>query len=246
LGRRLPSLELCEEQSPYESSEEYEKFWGKKPNLSWIRPFGCLVYILVYKDIRKRKFDTSAIPTVHLGASEKHAAYRVMVLADRKSKVSKDVRFYEDIFPFCMEPGVDLTRLNPVDCPQLNPDLPAKTLPGASPAPTSTPLKRRAPLPPNSSAHDAEHPPQQPMVSAPTKRKRIYGPPPTPEPSEPSAPSEPDAPKQHGQRAGAGSTWKKVSNKEVESMMKDIENLQISDKPRSRLRSRKFGQTDRS
>jgi hypothetical protein len=35
-------------------------------------------------------------------------------------KVSCDVRFYEDIYLYQMELSTDLTRLNPINCPQPN------------------------------------------------------------------------------------------------------------------------------
>ena len=78
----------------------FEKFWGRKPDVKWLRPFGSLCYVLIPDGLRKRKFDAKAEPAVVLGMSSKHSAYKILMLGSRKIKISKDVRFYENIFPF--------------------------------------------------------------------------------------------------------------------------------------------------
>jgi hypothetical protein len=95
----------------------YEKFWDKKPDLRWTRPFGCLAYVLIHKEQRKGKFNAIALLKVHLGASEKHSGYRILMLESKKMKVSCDIRFYEDVYPYRMEPSTNLTCLNPIDYP---------------------------------------------------------------------------------------------------------------------------------
>jgi len=30
----------------------HEKFWGKKPDMRWMKKFGCLVYVLTHKEQR--------------------------------------------------------------------------------------------------------------------------------------------------------------------------------------------------
>ena len=55
------------------------------------------------------KFDAAAQPGVHLGASDKHSAHRILMLETKKMCISRDVRFYEDVFPFRFEPSTDLT-----------------------------------------------------------------------------------------------------------------------------------------
>jgi hypothetical protein len=98
----------------------YEKFWGKKPDLCWTWPFSCLAYVLIYKKQREGKFNAIALLGMHLGASEKHSEYQILMLKFKKMKVSRDVRFYKDVYPYWMELSTDLTRLNPIDCPQPN------------------------------------------------------------------------------------------------------------------------------
>jgi hypothetical protein len=93
----------------------YEKFWGKKPDLCWTRPFSCLAYVLIHKEQRKGKFDAIALLGVHLGAFEKHSGYRILMLKSKKMKVFRDVRFYKDVYPYRMELLTDLTLLNPID-----------------------------------------------------------------------------------------------------------------------------------
>jgi hypothetical protein len=76
--------------------------------------------VLIHKKQRGGKFDAIALLEVHLGISEKHSGYRILMLESKKMKVSCDVRFYEDVYPYRIEPSTDLTRLNPIDCPQPN------------------------------------------------------------------------------------------------------------------------------
>ena len=92
----------------------FEKFWGRKPDLQWLRPFGCLAQVLVHKEVRDSKFDAIAVSGVLLGVSEKHSAYKIMILSDRSIKIAKDVKFYEDVFPYRKDPSISLQQMNPV------------------------------------------------------------------------------------------------------------------------------------
>ena len=92
----------------------FEKFWGHKPDLQWLRPFGCLAFVLIHKELRNSKFEATAQPGVLLGISDRHSAYKIMLLSDRSIKIAKDVRFYEDVFPFRRNPSINLQELNPM------------------------------------------------------------------------------------------------------------------------------------
>lgn len=98
----------------------YEAFWGRKPNMEYIRPFGCLVYVLIHKELRDGKFDATSLPGVLLGISDHHSGYKVLMIGDRTVKVARDVRFYEEIFPFRRSPMTDLRWMNPQDCPEIS------------------------------------------------------------------------------------------------------------------------------
>ena len=92
----------------------FQKFWGYKPDLQWLRPFGCLAFTLIHKELRRSKFEATALPGVMLGFSEKHSAYKIMLTGDRSFKIAWDVRFYEDVFPYRRNPSINLQELNPI------------------------------------------------------------------------------------------------------------------------------------
>ena len=97
----------------------FEVLWGKRPDLEWLRPFGCLCYVLIHDEIRDGKFSARSLPGVLLGMSDQHSAYKILLLGSRQVKIARDVRFYEDIFPFRRGPVSELQWLNPEDCPQM-------------------------------------------------------------------------------------------------------------------------------
>jgi hypothetical protein len=95
----------------------YEKFWGRKPNLEYVKPFGCLAYVIIHKELRESKFEASATPGIFIGISDRHSAYKIELMCDKTVKVARDVRFYEDVFPYRQNPSNDLQWLNPMDLP---------------------------------------------------------------------------------------------------------------------------------
>lgn len=97
----------------------FEVFWRKKPNLEWVKPFGCLCYVLVHEGLRDGKFAAKSLPGVVLGVSDQHSGYKVLLLENRKVKVARDVRFYEDIFPFRRSAVGELQWMNPIDVPSV-------------------------------------------------------------------------------------------------------------------------------
>jgi hypothetical protein len=56
--------------------------------------------VLIYKKQREGKFNAIALLGMHLGASEKHSEYQILMLKFKKMKVSRDVRFYKDVYPY--------------------------------------------------------------------------------------------------------------------------------------------------
>jgi hypothetical protein len=96
----------------------YEVFWGRKPSLEDLKPFGCLVFILIHKELRDGKFDATSLPGIVIGVSDNHSGYKILMMGDRSVKIARDVQFYEDIFPFHKTPMGELQWMNPSDCPQ--------------------------------------------------------------------------------------------------------------------------------
>jgi hypothetical protein len=56
-----------------------ETFYVKKPNVEHLRIFGCLVYIHIPKDKRK-KLEPSGKKGIFIGYSESSKAYRIYIL----------------------------------------------------------------------------------------------------------------------------------------------------------------------
>jgi len=100
----------------------YEKFWGRKPDLTWIKPYGCLVYVITHKELRESKFEASALPGVMIGVLDHHSTYKIKMLHSKGVKIACDIRFYEDVFPYRQNPMNDLKWLNPKDMPMAKRD----------------------------------------------------------------------------------------------------------------------------
>ncbi|KAJ9533036.1 hypothetical protein QJQ45_018125 [Haematococcus lacustris] len=70
----------------------WEAFWGVKPDLSWLRVFGCTVWVHV-PQVNRSKLDAKSQPGRLVGYEQGAKAYRVLV--GTKVVVSKDVLFDE-------------------------------------------------------------------------------------------------------------------------------------------------------
>jgi hypothetical protein len=71
-----------------------EAFSGKKPNVEHLRIFGCLVYIHIPKDKRK-KLEPSGKKGIFVGYIESYKAFKIYISEQHKVEVSKDVTFNE-------------------------------------------------------------------------------------------------------------------------------------------------------
>ncbi|CAJ2640628.1 unnamed protein product [Trifolium pratense] len=72
-----------------------EEAWsGIKPSMTHFKKFGCIAYVHVPDNLRK-KLDDKSTTCVHLGISEESKAYKLYVPIKRKIVVSKDVKFDE-------------------------------------------------------------------------------------------------------------------------------------------------------
>ena len=78
-----------------ENKTSKEVFSGKKPEVSHLRIFGCLVYIHIPKEKRK-KLDPSGKKGIFVGYSKISKAYKIYFPGYKKIDISKDVTFDED------------------------------------------------------------------------------------------------------------------------------------------------------
>ncbi|CAJ2650467.1 unnamed protein product [Trifolium pratense] len=77
----------------------YEMLFGKSPNYDHIKVFGCLCYVATTSKQRD-KFGPRADRCVFLGYPQGQKGWKVYNLKTREFIVSRDVVFYENVFPF--------------------------------------------------------------------------------------------------------------------------------------------------
>jgi hypothetical protein len=93
LINRLPT-NVLKGQTPHEI------LFKKKPNLSHLRVFGCLVY--GRNTQISHKFDNRASPGVFLGYPHGQKGYKILDLFSKNIYVTRDAIFHEHIFPYKM------------------------------------------------------------------------------------------------------------------------------------------------
>ncbi|KAK1410403.1 hypothetical protein QVD17_36940 [Tagetes erecta] len=76
----------------------YELLFGSKPSLKHLRNFGCLVFSTNLNP--ENKFDKRAVKCVLLGYSVFKKGYKLWDLDNKTILFSRDVCFYEHVFPF--------------------------------------------------------------------------------------------------------------------------------------------------
>ncbi|GKA26417.1 ribonuclease H-like domain-containing protein [Tanacetum coccineum] len=74
--------------------------YGREPNLSYLRSFGCLCFSTVVKG--SDKFSQKSEKCVLIGYASGKKAYKLFSLENRSVLYSRDVKFYETVFPFKM------------------------------------------------------------------------------------------------------------------------------------------------
>lgn len=98
----------------------FEKWFGKRPNISHLRIFGNKVFFLD-KTPNKGKFDPRGIEGTFVGYSDRSKAYRIWSPKNRKIILSRDVKFmdfsksestFEDLEPKAMNHRADTKTLN--------------------------------------------------------------------------------------------------------------------------------------
>lgn len=71
---------------------------GQKPDLSHLRVFGCLCFVAT-SPVGRDKFMSRSHPYVLIGYPTGQKAYKVPNLVNKHIHVSRDVIFFEDLFP---------------------------------------------------------------------------------------------------------------------------------------------------
>ena len=74
----------------------YEKWHGRKPNLSYIRRFGCTAYAGIPTE-KRQKLDDKARKLTFVGYEAGTKGYRLLDTTTNRVYVSKDVIFIEGI-----------------------------------------------------------------------------------------------------------------------------------------------------
>ena len=90
LQNRLPTSLI--EKTPYE-------LWNnKKPKLNFLKTYGCKALIHIPNE-KRSKFDNRSKVYYFVGSSQNSKGYRLVDLESKKVVVSRDVNFFENIFP---------------------------------------------------------------------------------------------------------------------------------------------------
>lgn len=94
IANRLPSqTDVNRGKSPY------EVLYGKVPNYTFMKCFGCLAFAY-NPEKRKDKFQARGVPCIFIGYSHTQKGYKMHNLLTGVSFVSRDVRFYESVYPY--------------------------------------------------------------------------------------------------------------------------------------------------
>ena len=102
LINRIPSP-LLSHKTPY------ERLHKKLPSYSHLRVYGCLCFATNLKP--NHKFDTRVKRCVFLGYSLGQKGYFLYDFTDRRLVVSRDVVFYETLFPYASQPNEDTNSI---------------------------------------------------------------------------------------------------------------------------------------
>ena len=145
---------------------------GQVPDVSHLRTFGCMVYMHVPGD-KRRKLDAKAIETVLVGYEPGSKGYRLWDKHTHSLKMSRDVTFDESVFPFRQgdkPPPVPSTPAPYVAQPPFIPS-PAPAVPNPPalpqlPAVPTTPAAPSAPAVPNPPAASSVQPEARPPSRA--------------------------------------------------------------------------------
>ncbi|GKB41553.1 putative RNA-directed DNA polymerase [Tanacetum coccineum] len=94
LINRLPSSVLA-------GKSPFSVLYGREPSLSHLRCFGCLCFSSILNN--SDKFSSKSEKCILIGYSSSKKAYKLLSLENRSYIFSRDVKFYETIFPYKMK-----------------------------------------------------------------------------------------------------------------------------------------------
>ena len=77
----------------------FEMLLKECPDYAHLRTFGCLA-VASSPSRRQDKFDSRGVPYVFLGYPILQKGYKLMNLITQQFFVSRDVQFYEHVFPY--------------------------------------------------------------------------------------------------------------------------------------------------
>ncbi|GJX52152.1 putative RNA-directed DNA polymerase [Tanacetum coccineum] len=103
LINRLPSSVLA-------GRSPFCMLYGREPSLSHLRCFGCLCFSSVLNN--SDKFSPKSEKCILIGYSSSKKAYKLLSLENRSYIFSRDVKFYETIFPYKMKSNNKTFELN--------------------------------------------------------------------------------------------------------------------------------------
>ena len=89
--------------TPLHAKTPYEGLFGAKRTYEHVKVFGCLGYAHDH-EANKDKFDARATKCIFLGYPYGQKGWRVYDLECNRLFASRDMVFYENIFPFYLNP----------------------------------------------------------------------------------------------------------------------------------------------
>lgn len=88
------------------STSPFELWYGRKPDLTSLRPYGCLVTIWLAKEQRQNFYSPRGMPAIFLGYQGNHLIV-VFVLSTKRIVTVNHYQFHEHIFPGLLSPYND-------------------------------------------------------------------------------------------------------------------------------------------
>ena len=85
----------------------FELWWGRKPDLTRLRTWGCLAIAQIPKH-KRWKFERNGCECIMIGYDLEKKAWRLMRLDNHKLIVTCHVKFFENIFPYKVKKAADM------------------------------------------------------------------------------------------------------------------------------------------
>ncbi len=111
---RTPTAAIKEDTTPY------ERWYGRKPNVSHLKVFGCVAYAHLSNDER-RKLDKKAEKLRFVGYSKESKGYRLFNEKTRKVITRRDVIFNETVFGLSVI-NIDTEVVKPTETVEVEPN----------------------------------------------------------------------------------------------------------------------------